>query len=386
MRPSRKSFGTVVAGAAAVGACGLAAALAHGQASVIQAEFVTSDDPDSFVRTSGTGANSRSATIEVGGKVRFSNGTGSSEPHNVRFTGAGVLCSETAPGSGTALTIPAGGDPSAGAWAGECTFSTAGAYDFVCDPHADDGMSGTVTVTAPGGNPPPPPPPGGNPPPPPGGTPPPPPGGTPPPPGGSPPSSAARLAISVAASQRGSAVNGRIVGARAQTSATVELRARRADVGAAGRRTALVRVGRLSRRTPSSGNLDFTVPLDQRARRALARRGRLSLRVAVSATTESGARRTRTFAVVLRPVRRLPARATVILRDNLFSPSTVELRRGGTVTWLWHDQPVPHDVVGRGFRSRIVVTGTFNRRFASPGTYTYVCSLHRGMDGRVVVR
>jgi plastocyanin len=52
--------------------------------------------------------------------------------------------------------------------------------------------------------------------------------------------------------------------------------------------------------------------------------------------------------------------------------------------------PVSHNVTSRGaprFRSSPTkMTGTWSVRFAKAGTYRYVCTLHPGMAGRVVVR
>jgi plastocyanin len=81
-----------------------------------------------------------------------------------------------------------------------------------------------------------------------------------------------------------------------------------------------------------------------------------------------------------------PASANVTLKAMKFSPATVTIRKGGKVTWTWKDGGVPHDVVGSGFRSRVVASGTFRRTFKKTGTFRYVCSIHAGMKGKVVVR
>ena len=41
-------------------------------------------------------------------------------------------------------------------------------------------------------------------------------------------------------------------------------------------------------------------------------------------------------------------------------------------------------LVGDGFESDTQLDGTFEHGFDSPGTYTYVCTLHPGMDGTVI--
>jgi plastocyanin len=74
-------------------------------------------------------------------------------------------------------------------------------------------------------------------------------------------------------------------------------------------------------------------------------------------------------------------------RSYRFDPQTIEIRAGQTVTWTNEDN-FTHTVqvaggedheVGRGERVSI--------RFGEPGTYAYVCTLHRkDMDGTVIVR
>jgi plastocyanin len=87
-----------------------------------------------------------------------------------------------------------------------------------------------------------------------------------------------------------------------------------------------------------------------------------------------------------------PAEATpvrtgeVVVKGNRFDPVTVEVPAGATVTWSFQDGPVPHDVTGDGWASGDPQSkGTFRHTFDRPGTYDYRCTLHGGMDGRVVV-
>jgi plastocyanin len=75
----------------------------------------------------------------------------------------------------------------------------------------------------------------------------------------------------------------------------------------------------------------------------------------------------------------------VVAKDNRFDPVAVEVPAGATVTWSFQDGSVPHNVKGDGFESETVSSGTFRHRFDTPGTYDYRCTLHAGMDGRVVV-
>jgi plastocyanin len=76
----------------------------------------------------------------------------------------------------------------------------------------------------------------------------------------------------------------------------------------------------------------------------------------------------------------------VVAKDNRFAPAAAEVAAGTTVTWSFEDGSVPHDVTGEGWRSgKPQKDGTFAHAFERPGTYDYRCTLHGGMDGRVVV-
>jgi plastocyanin len=59
---------------------------------------------------------------------------------------------------------------------------------------------------------------------------------------------------------------------------------------------------------------------------------------------------------------------------------------GTTVTWSFEDGSTPHDVTGDGWKSGEPRSeGGYGHAFDRPGTYPYRCTLHAGMDGRVVV-
>jgi plastocyanin len=80
-----------------------------------------------------------------------------------------------------------------------------------------------------------------------------------------------------------------------------------------------------------------------------------------------------------------PDGSTVVLHDSRFSPSTLTVPAGTTVTWQWADGFIPHDVVGSDFKSPKQVRGTFTHTFDTPGTYQYLCSLLSDMTGSIVV-
>jgi plastocyanin len=76
----------------------------------------------------------------------------------------------------------------------------------------------------------------------------------------------------------------------------------------------------------------------------------------------------------------------VAAKDNQFTPPAIQVAAGTPVTWKFEDRFVPHDVTGEGFSSGDPKrSGTFSHTFDQPGTYPYRCTLHSGMDGRVVV-
>jgi plastocyanin len=75
----------------------------------------------------------------------------------------------------------------------------------------------------------------------------------------------------------------------------------------------------------------------------------------------------------------------VVAKDLRFQPPAIQVPPGTEVTWRFADGSVPHNVKGDGFVSKNQTKGTFTHRFERPGEYRYTCTLHAGMDGRVVV-
>jgi plastocyanin len=76
---------------------------------------------------------------------------------------------------------------------------------------------------------------------------------------------------------------------------------------------------------------------------------------------------------------------TISIRDQRFNSDHVSIEEGDTVTWVWDDGDMPHDVSGVGFKSEVQTEGTFSHTFADAGDYPYVCTLHSGMRGTVTV-
>lgn len=77
----------------------------------------------------------------------------------------------------------------------------------------------------------------------------------------------------------------------------------------------------------------------------------------------------------------------VVLKNIRFHPSSLSVKRGDTVTWLWRDGGTKHNVTGNGFKSKTMGSGSFSVRFTRSGTYNYHCTIHghEGMVGKVVV-
>jgi plastocyanin len=76
---------------------------------------------------------------------------------------------------------------------------------------------------------------------------------------------------------------------------------------------------------------------------------------------------------------------TVAIQDLAYTPERLTVPAGATVTWVWRDGAIAHDVKGDGFRSQVMAEGTFRHRFDQPGTYDYVCTLHPNMTGTIEV-
>ena len=70
-----------------------------------------------------------------------------------------------------------------------------------------------------------------------------------------------------------------------------------------------------------------------------------------------------------------------------FSPATLTVQRGATVTWR-NDDLVPHTATAAGkFDSGNIAPGhTYSRKMDRPGDYDYVCTYHPGMKGRIEVK
>jgi plastocyanin len=82
------------------------------------------------------------------------------------------------------------------------------------------------------------------------------------------------------------------------------------------------------------------------------------------------------------------AGASVTIKDFQFTPSTVTIKVGATVTWT-NDGPSTHTVTADdgSFESGNLAQGkTYTRTFDTAGTYAYHCAIHPNMKAQVVVQ
>ncbi len=78
----------------------------------------------------------------------------------------------------------------------------------------------------------------------------------------------------------------------------------------------------------------------------------------------------------------------VSIANFTFSPNTLTVPIGSTVTWINQDD-IPHTVtsVDGIFKSDGLDTGDqFSFKFTKPGTYAYYCSIHPKMVGKIIVK
>ncbi|HEU4914536.1 MAG TPA: cupredoxin family copper-binding protein [Candidatus Saccharimonadales bacterium] len=78
---------------------------------------------------------------------------------------------------------------------------------------------------------------------------------------------------------------------------------------------------------------------------------------------------------------------TVAIKDFNYSPGTIIVKEGTTVTWTNQDS-VKHTVTGRngGPDSELFGQGeTYSYTFSEAGTFEYFCKPHPSMVGKVIV-
>ncbi|HVA74086.1 MAG TPA: cupredoxin domain-containing protein [Acidimicrobiales bacterium] len=78
----------------------------------------------------------------------------------------------------------------------------------------------------------------------------------------------------------------------------------------------------------------------------------------------------------------------VVIKNFAFVPHTITVKAGTTVTWVNEDSVV-HTVVADHdtfpSSSNLNQGGKYSHTFNTPGTYPYICGVHKYMTGTVVV-
>ncbi len=84
-----------------------------------------------------------------------------------------------------------------------------------------------------------------------------------------------------------------------------------------------------------------------------------------------------------------PVAATQVemVKSYRFDPKVIEIEAGETVTWTNEDNFTHTVQVGDGRDHKVERGESVEITFDKPGTYDYVCTLHRhDMDGTVIVK
>lgn len=77
----------------------------------------------------------------------------------------------------------------------------------------------------------------------------------------------------------------------------------------------------------------------------------------------------------------------VSVKDNFYSPSTLTVAVGDTVTWTWAGANQHSVTFDDGTASATQASGTFQRVFSTAGMYPYHCVVHGlAMSGTVTVQ
>lgn len=75
----------------------------------------------------------------------------------------------------------------------------------------------------------------------------------------------------------------------------------------------------------------------------------------------------------------------ITIADMEFVDGDVTIEAGTTVTWVWEDAPVEHNVVFDSFESPLQAEGTFTHTFEEAGSFDYHCAPHPHMTGTITV-
>ncbi len=82
-----------------------------------------------------------------------------------------------------------------------------------------------------------------------------------------------------------------------------------------------------------------------------------------------------------------PSKAAVDIDNFSFTPTEIKVKAGTSITWTNRDD-IPHTVVSSDleFKSRALDTDDkFTTTLTKAGTYSYFCSIHPKMQGKIIV-
>lgn len=75
----------------------------------------------------------------------------------------------------------------------------------------------------------------------------------------------------------------------------------------------------------------------------------------------------------------------VVMQDNVFKPKAITISKGDKVKWV-NNGDVPHTTTGSGWNGVVQPDQSYVRKFKKAGTFSYRCTFHSGMKGKVIVR
>ena len=82
-------------------------------------------------------------------------------------------------------------------------------------------------------------------------------------------------------------------------------------------------------------------------------------------------------------------KSEVVIDNFNFSPKTFTVPVGANVTWTNHDS-MPHVVASADnqFKKSVALKAgqSFSHTFGAAGTYSYLCSIHPRMTGKIIVK
>lgn len=88
-----------------------------------------------------------------------------------------------------------------------------------------------------------------------------------------------------------------------------------------------------------------------------------------------------------------PEPLKVSIGDNFFKPKKKTIARKTKVTWTWKGEAdhnvtlvkAPDGIKKSKYNSETQLEGTFSRRLKTAGKYTFVCTIHAGMEQTIKV-